>query len=181
MRHFRFLGSGLLTLALLVGSAIAQTGTVTTLYNFDITTGTAPNALPVFDTGGQSLRDDCAGGKFGLGTIFELTPNQDGTWSEKVVHDLRLGHDGSNASHGADLGRKHLLRHHDGRRNTWRRHRLQLTDNGDGTWTETTIWNFAGGLPTDGSLCWRSRSTARRIFGARRRAAANSTAAPSSS
>jgi hypothetical protein len=43
MRHFRFLGSGLLTLALLAGSAIAQTGTVTTIYNFDTTTGNGPH------------------------------------------------------------------------------------------------------------------------------------------
>jgi uncharacterized repeat protein (TIGR03803 family) len=153
MRHFRFLGSGLLalTLALTLMPQFAAAQTVTTLYNFDITTGNGPTSRPVFDPAGNLFGTTVLGGRFGLGTAWELSPNGDGTWSEKVIHDFGSGTDGSTPRAGLIWGGNIFY----GTTTVGGTHGagtvFKLTPNDDGTWTETAIWNFAGGSQ-DGSM-----------------------------
>lgn len=52
--------------------------------------GTGPAAGLIFDAAGNlygtTFSGGAAGGAAGLGTVFELMPNADGTWTEKVLH-----------------------------------------------------------------------------------------------
>jgi uncharacterized repeat protein (TIGR03803 family) len=63
----------------------------TTLYSF---TGGADGGNPedqsnlIFDAAGNLYGTTQAGGANGLGTVFELSPNADGSWSEKVIHSF---------------------------------------------------------------------------------------------
>ena len=85
-------------------------------------------------------------GAFGVGTVFTLTRNEGGTWSETVLHTFTLGSDGGDpvgnpvfdqsgslyttAQLGGLNGSGTLLR---------------LTKNPDGSWTSTVAFNFPGG------------------------------------
>ena len=40
------------------------------------------------------------GGAHGYGNVFELTPNADGSWKEKVLHQFTGGRDGANSYSG---------------------------------------------------------------------------------
>ncbi len=51
----------------------------------------------VMDKQGNLYGTTSGGGAFGYGTVFELSPNSDGTWSETVLHSFMLNDpDGSN-------------------------------------------------------------------------------------
>jgi uncharacterized repeat protein (TIGR03803 family) len=64
---------------------------VTTLYSF---TGGADGGNPedqsnlIFDAAGNLYGTTQSGGANGQGTVFELTPNTDGSWSEKVIYSF---------------------------------------------------------------------------------------------
>ena len=72
------------------------TGTFTVLYSFG---GGADGGLPTgsvaLDPSGNVYGTTTRGGN-GLGVLFKLTPNQDGTWSETVLHSFP-GYDGDAA------------------------------------------------------------------------------------
>ncbi len=79
-----------------------QTGwSLKTLYAFqgDLD-GRIPRQGVVFDSRGNLYgTTEFAGGSncngVGCGTVFELTPNQDGSWTESTVYDFQGGEDGS--------------------------------------------------------------------------------------
>jgi uncharacterized repeat protein (TIGR03803 family) len=50
--------------------------------------GDAPHAGLIFDVDGNLYGTTYAGGAAGLGAIFELTPNSDGTWTESVLYSF---------------------------------------------------------------------------------------------
>lgn len=62
--------------------------------------GCRPNGRMVFGRHAILYGTTVAGGTFtesepdGVGTVFQLTPNQDGTWSESVIHDFGAEGDG---------------------------------------------------------------------------------------
>ena len=58
------------------------------------TDGANPGAI-VFGPGGAIFGATYAGGTYGGGTIFELTPNAGGGWSETILHSFGNGSDGS--------------------------------------------------------------------------------------
>ena len=49
----------------------------------------------VFDATGNLYGTTFAGGKYGHGNVFKLTPNANGTWTEHVLHQFTGGKDGS--------------------------------------------------------------------------------------
>jgi len=79
----------------------AWTQTFKVLHNFGPINndGFAPDAGLILDGNGNLYGTTVEGGSecgdYGCGTVFELTPNQDGSWSEAVIHSFN-GNDGAN-------------------------------------------------------------------------------------
>ena len=48
-----------------------------------------------FDTAGNVYGATYDGGSHGAGAVFQLSPNQDGTWTENVLHQFTWGKDGA--------------------------------------------------------------------------------------
>lgn len=69
------------------------------LHIFTGNDGWVPRANLIFDTAGTLYGTTANGGKgdgeFGNGLVFQLIPNADGTWKEKVLHAFTGGRDGA--------------------------------------------------------------------------------------
>jgi uncharacterized repeat protein (TIGR03803 family) len=64
------------------------------LYNFGTgTDGTTPIAEVTFDATGNLYGTTSAGGSYGYGTVFQLTPSTP-SWTENILHNFALGSDG---------------------------------------------------------------------------------------
>jgi uncharacterized repeat protein (TIGR03803 family) len=61
-----------------------------TLYNFNGTgaDGVLPGAGLIFDGSSNLYGTTYAGGAYGGGTVFELTPNANGDWTERTLHNF---------------------------------------------------------------------------------------------
>jgi uncharacterized repeat protein (TIGR03803 family) len=71
-------------------SARAQTFSV--LYSFTGgTDGGGVGSSVVMDKQGNLYGTTTGGGAYGYGTVFELSPNADGTWTETVLHSFKNG------------------------------------------------------------------------------------------
>lgn len=97
---------------------------------------------------------------FGCGMVFELSPNSDGSWSETVLHYF----DGNPVEGGADGAFPWTTPIFDSQGNLYGATAYggdcgcvsigygmvyELTPNGDGTWTESDVYEFKAG-PSDG-------------------------------
>jgi uncharacterized repeat protein (TIGR03803 family) len=61
--------------------------------------GAIPCCKPIFDAAGNLYGTTSGGGAFGVGAVFELSPNVDGSWTEKVLYDFKYdGKDGAGPS-----------------------------------------------------------------------------------
>src|SRR5450432_432099 len=128
--------------------------TETTLYNFaGGTDGANPSALGqlIFDAAGNLYGTTHNGGAHGLGTVYELSPNGDGTWSEKILHSFN-GKDGIAPSgnviadaagnlYGETFGPGCYLGCGSGGE-TGGQLVYKLSPNADATWTETVLHRF---------------------------------------
>ena len=99
-----------------------------------------------FDASGNLYSTSQYGGAFGCGTVFKLTHNSNGTWSESNLVDFDCGSTGANAIggvtfdkagnlygstiNGGDFGNGLIF---------------QLTPNSDGSWIENVLHHFTGG------------------------------------
>jgi len=130
-------------------SAWAQI-TYKTLYSFaGHGDGKSPQAGLIFDAAGNLYGTTSAGGKHDGGTVFELTLNPDGSWSEKVLYRFcssptcrgginptaslifdNAGNLYGTASSGGAYGNGTVFK---------------LTPSADGRWTEKVLHTFTGG------------------------------------
>ncbi len=116
--------------------------------------GAFPQGGLVFDQAGnlygvtQGGGDGCKGG---CGTVFELTPGQNGTWTESVLYSFRGETDGSNPEaalvfdaagnlYGTTLAGGNESCQSGGCGTVF-----QLAPGAGGTWNETVLHSFAGG------------------------------------
>jgi uncharacterized repeat protein (TIGR03803 family) len=153
------------TLSLAVLSALpfitirpAQAQTETVLYKFcskggdKCTDGANPTSSLTSDSAGNVYGTTYYGGR-GYGTVFELSPNGNGGWEEKVLHSFSGGKDGANPY------LSHLIFDSAGNLyGTALDGGIAHAQNGFGTvfklgpagkgWKETVLYSFAGG--TDG-------------------------------
>jgi len=112
--------------------------------------GSGPGAGVVFDSTGNLYTTTRQDGAYGSGTVVELTPNSDGSWTETVIYSFTGGTDGG-ASYGTPIfdvvGNLYGTTSAGGVYGYGTV--FMLTPNSDGSWTETTLHSFAGG--TDGA------------------------------
>jgi uncharacterized repeat protein (TIGR03803 family) len=87
---------------LLFSVASGLAGTETVLYSFaGGTDGASPyQAGVIFDSAGNLYGVTNSGGLYGQGTVFELSPSPDGTWTETVLYNFTGGADGANPQGG---------------------------------------------------------------------------------
>jgi uncharacterized repeat protein (TIGR03803 family) len=117
--------------------------------------GWGPEAGLIFDTFGNLYGTTSRGGhsrcKLSYGTVFELTPNPDGSWKEKVLHSFNatdgsapvagLILDAAGALYGTTFGGGNLSTcDHNGQRGYGVV--FKLTPKSDGTWKETVLHTF---------------------------------------
>jgi uncharacterized repeat protein (TIGR03803 family) len=82
---------------------MSSTGTVTTLYTFmGGSDGANPGGL-IEDSSGTLFGTTYGGGASGDGTIFELSPNGQGGWTETVLYSFTNGADGGGLQPGIAL------------------------------------------------------------------------------
>ncbi len=123
------------------------------LHNFSLSNGDgrAPDGPPIFDAHGNLFGTTFAGGtssdcsSAGCGTVYELTPNGDGTWTESVIHSFGASQgqiDGKNPlaslvidSAGNLYGTTQVSTDGDGAV-------FELSPGSGGTWTETVLHDF---------------------------------------
>ena len=121
--------------------------------------GQYPHASLVFDAAGNLYGETDNGGIYcdlhqGCGTVFELSRNGDGTWTEKVLHSFGNGTDGEGPLGGLILdasGNLYGTTYGGGTYNPGGTV-FELSPNGDGSWTETVLHSF--GLFPDGAEPW---------------------------
>ncbi len=117
------------------------------------THGHYPQASLIRDASGNLYGTTDSGGIHDLGTVFELTPNNDGGWTQLVLHHFGHGTDGSRPDGGLTWDAAGNLYgttstggvHNDGTV-------FELTPNGDGGWTENRLYDFDYGSGADGAL-----------------------------
>ena len=128
--------------------------TETVLRSFDVTGpyGAGPYGALVLDATGNLYSTTSLGGDHAVGTIFELSPQQDGNWTIAALYSFDFnGADGANPNYGALVaesagnlyGTTSAGGAYDGGTV------FELMPNGDGTWTEKILHNF--GFATDGA------------------------------
>jgi uncharacterized repeat protein (TIGR03803 family) len=157
------------TLTILTFVMICVTGvpaqTYAVLHNFGgPSDGLQPVAPLVFDPHGNLYGTTLEGGSQGYGTVFKLSPNGAGTWSESVLHSFDAQGDAQYAPVALDL-RGNLYGETPGNGSQAYGTVYELSPNGDGGWTLQTLYTFTGypdgAAPTGGVLL----GNANQIFG----------------
>ena len=125
-----------------------------TLYEFGGSgDGAAPYAGLIFDNAGNLYGTTVFGGEYRCGTVFELTPNPDGSWTESVLYSFTGGADGAlpfgglifdqagnlyGTAQAGGIGDSGVV--------------FELTPNGDGSWTDRVLYTFGSvGYGRDGT------------------------------
>jgi uncharacterized repeat protein (TIGR03803 family) len=140
----------LLVVAFMLFTSSGVASTFKVLHEFAGNDGRYPVDGLVFDTTGNLYGTTVAGGTGGYGTVFKLSPNLDGTWTETVLYSFTGGVDGSTPEDGVTLdaaGDLYGTTYYGGAGGYGTV--FKLSPNLDGTWTETLLYSFTGGA--DGS------------------------------
>jgi uncharacterized repeat protein (TIGR03803 family) len=127
------------------------TWTFAVLYSF---TGGKDGANPwaslIFDSIGNLYGTTCNGGAHGHGTVFKLTPNSDGTWTESVLHGFAGRRDGAHPWSGLTFDASGNLYGETTQGGNSSNCRggcgvvFKLTPHSGGKWTESVIHRFTG-------------------------------------
>ena len=109
--------------------------------------GYEPHQGLAVDAVGNLYGTTFVGGAHGAGTVFKLTPNLDGTWTESVLHDFTGRRDGGYVDWGTvafdPKGNLYGAAYEGG--NYGAGVLFRLTPNGDGTWAKSIVHQFTGG------------------------------------
>jgi uncharacterized repeat protein (TIGR03803 family) len=136
-----------LIMALTLAPGAWAANTYKILNQFNGIDGADPkDALFTFDAAGNLYGTTFEGGAYGSGTVFELSPNSDGTWTENVLYSFTGGSDGSSPMAGVifdSIGNLYGTTVWGG--NNGSGTVFTLTPNSGGGWTESVIYSFTGG------------------------------------
>lgn len=131
--------------------------TVSVLYKFGTgTDGSESYSGVVFDNNGNLYGTTVTGGTYGNGTVFELSPNEDGSWTESILYNFTGGKDGAHPQGGVVVdgaGNLYGTTFSDGAKNHGTV--FELSPQPGGGWRGALLHTFTGGrdggIPT-GSL-----------------------------
>lgn len=128
-------------------SALSSAVTEKVLYSFSGgNDGSAPVGDLVFDSLGNAYGTTQQGGPNDSGTVFQLTPNPDGTWTKTTLYSFTGGNDDSQRPDGGLLidaaGNLYGTTLYGGPSDSGTV--FELKANGDGTWSESVIHSFRG-------------------------------------
>jgi uncharacterized repeat protein (TIGR03803 family) len=163
-KKFWFAISGIvavLAVALMLPTQTVAASKYKVLYKF---TGGADGGNPylaglIFDADGNLYGTTYKGGASGDGTVFKLTPNSNGSWTESVLYSFSGGADGANPWAGLifDAAGKNLYGTTvSGGGSTMCAGgcgtAFTLKPNSDGNWTESVLHSFTGGADGAGPV-----------------------------
>ena len=118
-----------------------------TLYSFAgnfSNDGAQPNSVLIFDSKGNLYGTTLLGGGFGLGTVFELSPGANNTWTEKVLYGFGFA-DGALPYGGVILDPAGNLYGAAVEGGAYFNGTIyELIADSNGSWTEKTLYNFTG-------------------------------------
>ncbi len=115
------------------------------LHSFNSSDGAYPFAGLVFDAAGNLYGTTEYGGASGLGTVFKLRPNADGSWTESVLYSFIGNNDGYFPSAGLVFdaaGNLYGTTEYGGASGAGTV--FKLAPNADGSWTESLLHRFHG-------------------------------------
>jgi uncharacterized repeat protein (TIGR03803 family) len=123
------------------------TWTESVLYSFTCCDALYPYSGLVFDTAGNLYGRTDGGGTYNSGVVFELKPNGDGTWTKSVLDNLHGNPEQGVPGNGLifDAAGNLLGATYDGGTDTFGTV-FKLAPNPDGTWTESVLYSFTGGV-----------------------------------
>ena len=104
--------------------------------------GMQPTGL-IFDAAGNLLGTTESGGTFSHGSVFQLMPNGDGSWTESVLYSFQGGTDGAFPQAGLisdQAGNLYGTAGFGGNMNQGAV--FELTPHRDGSWTESVLYSF---------------------------------------
>jgi uncharacterized repeat protein (TIGR03803 family) len=125
------------------------------LYSFgNSTDGAGPNGSLIFDGSGNLYGTTYRGGTSNHGTVFELTPQAGGGWTEKVLHSFKHnGTDGYNPYAGLILDSAGNLYGTTYGGGTYKGGTVfELTPQAGGGWTENVLYSFDRAHPYAGLI-----------------------------
>jgi uncharacterized repeat protein (TIGR03803 family) len=117
--------------------------TQSVLHTFNFSDGSDPCGKLIFDAAGNLYGATLQGGPQGWGTVFKLTPQPDGNWTESVVYGFGL--EGRFPCGGVIFDEAGNLYGTTGAGgDSYEGSVYQLTPNPDGSWTESILYSFEG-------------------------------------
>jgi uncharacterized repeat protein (TIGR03803 family) len=117
--------------------------TESVLHSFNGSDGWVPYAGLIFDAAGNLYGTTVEGGDTNVGTVFKLAPNQDGSWTESVLHSFH-GSDGAYPYAGLIFDAAGNLYGTTVEGDTNVGTVFKLAPNQDGSWTESVLHSFNG-------------------------------------
>jgi uncharacterized repeat protein (TIGR03803 family) len=128
----------------------ARAGNELTLHSFSPQErGSFPGGGVIADAAGNLYGEARNGGAYGSGVIFELSPNQQVGWNEKILYSFKDGNDGADPQGGLIFdaaGNLYGLTTYGG---LGYGTIFELEHNPDGSWTEKTLHSIDEGQPTN--------------------------------
>ena len=106
------------------------------------TDGITPQGTLVFDHQGNMFGTTSAGGNYGKGTVYEVSPDGNGGFREQKIHNFGSGSDGATPYAGLVFYNGNLYGTTSEGGNYGEGTAFEMVRNSDGTWTETKMHNF---------------------------------------
>jgi uncharacterized repeat protein (TIGR03803 family) len=110
--------------------------------------GTNPNGGVIFDAAGNLYGTTVNGGTAGVGTVFKLTPQQNGSWSESILYSFQGGTDASHPANPLTFDAAGNLYGVAGGGTHGHGAVFKLVP-AQGQWSESLFYSFTGGLDGD--------------------------------
>jgi uncharacterized repeat protein (TIGR03803 family) len=159
MKHKKFFGAAsaalitviVITLVLAPAAGAASKYKVLHRFHGGANDGSEPLVGLILDAAGNLYGTTFGGGAFGYGAAFKLTPNADGSWTERVLHSFN-GSDGAYPYAGLTFdaaGNLYGTTSEGGASGNGTV--FKLTPNADGSWTESVLHSFSS---SDGAYPW---------------------------